>query len=127
MVERGKVAVLASPVFALFSTTKLGSEARGARVKSIRTTAGSWPCSRLPRGGGNYLRRGFCSFLVLLALLELLVEETWYVTLTQEIGKRIAGIYGVDHKNCCWQRIFGNLHVLNLIAVGIKEAIAEDY
>jgi hypothetical protein len=64
---------------------------------------------------------------VLLALPELLVEETWYVTLTQEIEKCIAGIHGVDHKNCCWQRIFDNLHVLNLIAVGIKEAIAEDY
>jgi hypothetical protein len=50
-----------------------------------------------------------------------------YVTLTQEIGKRIAGIHGVGHKNRCWQRIFGNLHVLNLIAFGIKKTVTEDY
>jgi hypothetical protein len=40
--------------------------------------------------------------------------------------KRIAGIHGVGHENCCWQRISGNLHVLNLIAFGIKEAVAKD-
>jgi hypothetical protein len=64
---------------------------------------------------------------VLLALPDFLVKETWYVALTQEIGKCIAGIHGVDHENCCWQLISGTMHILNLIAFGIKEAIAEDY
>jgi hypothetical protein len=73
----------------------LGSEALG--VESVRAAAESWPRGRSHRGRRNHFRRGFCSFLVLLALPELMVEETWYVTLTltQEIGKRIAGIHSV--------------------------------
>ncbi len=105
----------------------LGSEAPGLKAFALLpnpSRAVVFPEEEATTFGGG----SAAYFLVLLALPELLVvEETWYVTLTQEIGKRIAGIHGVDHKNCCWQRIFGNLHVLNLIAVGIREAIAEDY
>ncbi len=59
--------------------------------------------------------------------LELLIEESRNVASTQKLRQLDASVHSVDHEYRCRQRISSHLHVLNLIALGIKETVTKDY